>query len=238
MSVRANINPLSWDSEFFSFPIAKLTEINGPGTPSLMSDDFNDYQLVQAKIPASDYFVLSGLQALGFQLVDGEIDLEIAVPLKNIEQHSRLEVATKKDIPYLKNLAGHAFELSRFRAPWFNTSDNGRFYGEWAEKAVLGTFDDCCLIIKDSMQVIKGFVTLKQSGDGSFRVGLLAVSPDYRKQGVGDALVNGALAYCRNQDAGSLHIATQTGNIAALRLYIKYGATIASSSYWLYRSTK
>lgn len=238
MSVRANINSLSWDSKFFSIPIAKLTEINEPGSPSLMSDDFKDYQLIQAKIPASDYSSLSDLQALGFQIIDGEIDLEITVSLQDIEQHNCLEVATKRDIPYLKNLAGHAFQLSRFRAPWFDESDNCRFYSEWAEKAVLGTFDDCCLVFKDNIQVIKGFVTLKQLGDGSLRVGLLAVSPSYRKQGVGDALVNGALTHCRNRGADSLRIATQTGNIAALRLYIKYGATIASSSYWLYRSTK
>lgn len=238
MFVRANIEKLIWDSEFFAIPVARLTDINEPGAPLLINDSFTDYKLIQAKIPADDYVALNGLQNTGFQIADGEIDFEIKIDSASETDKHSLVLATKADIPQLRELAANAFRLSRFRSPWFREQDNRRFYALWAEKSVFGTYDDFCLTIKDEQQVIKGFVTLRRLNDSEMRVGLLCVNSDYRKQGIGEALVNNAISWCRKHQAGCLRIATQTGNTAALRLYIKCGATVAGSSYWLYRSTQ
>jgi dTDP-4-amino-4,6-dideoxy-D-galactose acyltransferase len=237
MSVLANIDALLWDSAFFNRSIAKLTDIHQSASPSLTDDALNSYQLVQAKIAANDYLSLIQLQEFGFQIVDGEIDLEITVNNCEIVHSACLPIATETDIAPLRTLAENSFSLSRFRAPWFSERDNQRFYAEWAEKAVLGTFDDLCLIMRDdTVDAIKGFVTLKRLNDAEMRVGLLAVNPDYRKSGVGEALIAAAKNRVKQDGLSCLRVATQTGNVAALRLYIKCGATIASASYWLYRS--
>lgn len=44
-----------------------------------------------------------------------------------------------------------------------------------------------------------------------------------------------AIAECRQQGMQRLRVATQVGNIAALRLYQRQGAVIESTAYWLYR---
>ncbi len=82
-----------------------------------------------------------------------------------------------------------------------------------------------------------GMVTLRDIFADEVRIGLLAVDPAFGGRGIGRLLFNAALAWCREHRKQRLRVATQTGNIAALRLYIACGATIDSAAYWLYRTT-
>ncbi|MGL6149220.1 MAG: dTDP-4-amino-4,6-dideoxy-D-galactose acyltransferase, partial [Plesiomonas sp.] len=41
--------------------------------------------------------------------------------------------------------------------------------------------------------------------------------------------------WCLARGIHTLRIATQVGNLAALRLYIRSGATIVDTAYWFYR---
>ncbi|MDN8901975.1 hypothetical protein Q0O39_13815, partial [Staphylococcus aureus] len=78
-------------------------------------------------------------------MVEGEVDLvlnvgtECASSINMSPQRIRLAVPT--DIPALRAAAARVFTASRFRAPWYDVQDSGRFYAAWIEKAVLGTFD-------------------------------------------------------------------------------------------------
>ncbi|VFS68504.1 TDP-fucosamine acetyltransferase [Kluyvera cryocrescens] len=74
-----------------------------------------------------------------FQLVEGEIDL--ALPVTSVAR-TQAQVAVESDIPELRQLAAQAFALSRFRAPWYAPDASGRFYAQWIENAVKGTFDN------------------------------------------------------------------------------------------------
>ncbi|MEG1691292.1 MAG: dTDP-4-amino-4,6-dideoxy-D-galactose acyltransferase, partial [Hafnia sp.] len=131
--------------------------------------------------------------------------------------------------------AAQAFALSRFRAPWYQAGDSARFYAEWVEKAVLGTFDHQCLLVLNTQMKPAGFVTLRALANGEARIGLLAVAPEAAGLGIGKQLMQLAQNWCRDNNLSCLHVATQTGNIPALRLYIRSGAVIESSAYWLYR---
>lgn len=235
MSVRANIEPLIWDSNFFKISIAKLVELNGDNAVSLKGDVLDSYQLVQAKIDSNQHEHLLFLQELGFFVVDSEVDLRIDVPEIVPTNLICLDLATESALPALKKIASDAFSISRYREPWFSREDNARLYSEWVEKAVFGRFDDLCLIIRDAPDQIKGFVTLKEVDDKQMRIGLLAVNPDYYQQGVGRQLMQGALSWCSEHNKQTLWVATQVANLPALHLYIRSGATIASTSYWLYR---
>ncbi|MGQ7190443.1 dTDP-4-amino-4,6-dideoxy-D-galactose acyltransferase, partial [Escherichia sp. HC-CC] len=93
---------------------------------------------VQAKIAASNTGELDALQQLGFSLVEGEVDL--ALPVNNVSDSGAV-VAQETDIPALRQLASAAFAQSRFRAPWYAPDASRRFYAQWIENAVRGTFD-------------------------------------------------------------------------------------------------
>lgn len=241
MPVHASIEPLVWESEFFQRHSAKL--IFSDSAPQLNPAELDAYTLTQAKVPTHRLDLIDSLGQLGFKLVEGEVDLSLAVAI-NTEigmenatsaADSELRVATAADIPLLRRVAASAFALSRFRAPWYDPQDSGRFYALWAEKAVLGTFDHQCLLVMDSLGQPAGFVTLRDLHDGSARIGLLAVFPDAQGKGIGSSLMSAAKQWCHGHGLQRLRVATQMSNIAALRLYIRSGASIESTAYWLCR---
>ncbi|WP_145577505.1 dTDP-4-amino-4,6-dideoxy-D-galactose acyltransferase [Yersinia mollaretii] len=241
MPVHASIEPLAWESEFFQRHSAKL--IFSDSAPQLDPAELAAYTLTQAKVPTHRLDLIDSLGQLGFKLVEGEVDLSLAVAI-NTEigtenatsaADNELRVATVADIPLLRRVAASAFALSRFRAPWYDPQDSGRFYALWAEKAVLGTFDHQCLLVMDALGQPAGFVTLRDLHDGSARIGLLAVFPDAQGKGIGSSLMSAAKQWCHGHGLQRLRVATQMSNIAALRLYIRSGASIESTAYWLCR---
>ncbi|MDN0089119.1 dTDP-4-amino-4,6-dideoxy-D-galactose acyltransferase [Yersinia nurmii] len=250
MLVRANIEPLNWESEFFQRHSAKLNLSDS--APLLNPAELGAYALVQAKIPAHRLDWVDALNPLGFRLVESEIDLSLPIGTEtaSVVDHSgtatssafpdmlaagSVRIATELDIPQLRSAAASAFALSRFRAPWYEPQDSGRFYALWAEKAVLGTFDHQCLLVVDSHNQAIGFVTLRSLQDGSARIGLLAAFPGAAGQGIGTKLMSAAKQWCQHHGLQRLHVATQMSNVAALRLYIRSGASIESTAYWLCR---
>lgn len=224
MPVRASIEPLTWETQFFGLSSAVVRFRDD--APALTAADFTPWQRVQAKIPAGRADWLDALQKLGFQLVEGEVDLTLAVT-----QHctTAAEVATEQDIPALRQMAALAFAQSRFRAPWYAPDDSGRFYAQWIENAVKGTFDHQCLVFRADSGEIQAFVSLRQLNDREARIGLLA------GRGMGDTLMQAALSWAAQRQLSTLRVATQLGNTAALKRYIASGGNIDATAYWLYR---
>ncbi|STT83061.1 lipopolysaccharide biosynthesis protein RffC [Klebsiella pneumoniae] len=74
---------------------------------------------------------LDALQRLGFQLVEGEVDLALPV---GSPADAGADVAVEADIAPLREQAAQAFAMSRFRAPWYAADASGRFYAQWIEK--------------------------------------------------------------------------------------------------------
>ncbi|GKX57290.1 TDP-fucosamine acetyltransferase [Leminorella grimontii] len=236
MSVFANIDELAWESEFFSLSSAKLNFSSE--APLLEAASLSRYQRVQAKVPAERSDIIDGLNTLGFRLVEGEVDFSLTlddVLIAESDSRYSCRLAVEEDIPALRDAASAAFSQSRFRTPWYQEGDSGRFYALWAEKAVLGTFDRCCLIVEDEAGQPLGFVTLRELDEQQARIGLLAAWPGRGRRGAGLALMNAAKRWCVQKELKTLYVATQMGNIAALRLYIRSGASIHSTAYWLYR---
>lgn len=237
MRVHASIEPLLWESDFFQLCSAKLNFASE--APLLSLAALEPFALVQAKIPAQRLDLADALAAGGFRLVEGEVDLSLTIGTKNAKAEnangSSLRVATAADIAALRAAAGQAFSLSRFRAPWYRSGDSSRFYSLWVEKAVLGTFDHQCLLTQDALGQPSGFVTLRDLGAGEARIGLLAVWSGAAGKGIGQQLMAAAAQWCQQRGIVRLRVATQIGNVAALRLYIRSGASIESTAYWLYR---
>lgn len=241
MCVHASIEPLAWESEYFHLRTAKLAF--STAAPLLTTADFQPFDIVQAKIPANRVALADDLANLGFFLVEGEIDLSLSIEKDQLGTEtansqaivSSSRIALNEDIPWLRAQAAQAFALSRFRSPWYQIGDSARFYAEWVEKAVLGTFDHQCLLALNAQMKPAGFVTLRALDNGEARIGLLAVAPEAGGQGVGKQLMLLAQNWCRDKNLSRLHVATQIGNIPALRLYIRSGAVVESTAYWLYR---
>ncbi|WP_034948595.1 dTDP-4-amino-4,6-dideoxy-D-galactose acyltransferase [Erwinia oleae] len=230
MSVRATIKPLIWESEFFSRQ-SGLIDLTGdaPLTEAML----HGYDVVQAKVLSQQTAELDALGELGFRLVEGEADFVLSVDAASRPEGIR--IARAEHIPALRQAASEAFAWSRFRAPWYQPGDSGRFYAQWIENAVLGAFDDQCLLAADENGAMQGFISLRELPDGSGRVGLLATLPEAQGLGVGYRMMAAAADWCRVRRLSRLHVATQLSNLAALRLYQRCGGVIERTAWWLYR---
>ncbi|RRO10073.1 dTDP-4-amino-4,6-dideoxy-D-galactose acyltransferase [Pectobacterium aquaticum] len=232
--IRATVEPLAWESEFFQMNSGKLNF--SPSAPALTLDALNALTLTQAKIAADNLVLADALADLGFRLVEGEVDLSLSLERERVVTLlPRWREATLDDIPALRDAASRVFALSRFRSPWYQLQDSGRFYAQWIENAVRGTFDHCCLLAEDAAGNLQGWVTLRRMDDTDARIGLLGVWPGVTVRGIGSQLMVLAEMWCRQQGLVRLRVATQVSNVAALRLYLRRGAMIESTAYWLYR---
>ncbi|MFT4273297.1 MAG: dTDP-4-amino-4,6-dideoxy-D-galactose acyltransferase [Pantoea sp.] len=230
MSIRVSINPLPWESGFFSLNTARL-EIDGD-TP-LAHALQQPCGLWQIKVAAERNDVIDAISQHGFQLVEGEADL--AINIKRTERQTGVRIAREAQIPALRAAAGVAFRLSRFRTPWFKADDSSRFYAQWIENAVRGTFDNQCLIACDEQGELQGFVSIREQ-DGDARIGLLAVLPEAQGKGIGQRLLLSAADWGRVRQLNRLRVATQLSNLTAMRLYLRSGARLESTAYWFYRN--
>ena len=99
-----------WENRFFAVnsAIVRFDE----HAPRLTPEALAGWSRVQAKIAASDTVRLDALQRLGFQLVEGEVDLALPV---GSPADAGADVAVEADIALLQ--AAQAFAMSRFRAP-------------------------------------------------------------------------------------------------------------------------
>ncbi len=221
--LRARLDALAWENQFFGVNSAIVRFADD--APGLTEEQLAAYGRVQAKIPAHRTDLLDALQQLGFRLVEGEVDLTLSVGTENA---AATVAAQDADIPVLREMAARVFTQSRFRAPWYQPADSGRFYAQWIENAVLGAFDHQCLLLKKGDE-IQGFVSLRQLNEREARIGLLA------GRGAGEQLMHAARLWCQQRGLATLRVATQISNTAALRRYIQSGATIDSTAFWLYR---
>lgn len=219
-----------WESTFFGRKIGRILLKNVPNRPLAIAH-FDGFDLVQAKIPASDTALLHYLQQQQFHFIEGE--LQLSLPL-SAPYYSTLVVATQADLAELCCLFGTAFPHSRFRPPYFSAVENQRFYSQWIANAVQGIFDDLCFVERQNGQ-IAGAVSLRLV-EHQAQIGLLAVAKGWQGKGVGQRLLNGAIGWAKQQGATSLTVRTQSANLPAIRLYQRFGATVQDLHYWLYRN--
>ncbi|MCU5772209.1 dTDP-4-amino-4,6-dideoxy-D-galactose acyltransferase [Erwiniaceae bacterium BAC15a-03b] len=230
MPVFATIKPLEWENNFFGINSA-LLDFSAP--QPLTEAQLAGCGLLQAKLGSHQTTEIDALSAIGFRLVEGEADLLIAI--NATQRQSGIRIARAEHIPPLRAVASEVFANSRFRAPWYQPGDSGRFYAQWIENAVRGTFDHQCLLAVDEAGAMEGFVSLRELGNGEARIGLLASLPGSRGKGVGQRLMQAAADWCQARRIPQLRVATQLSNLAAMRLYLSRGATLESTAYWLYR---
>lgn len=234
-----------WESDFFGIEIGRLyfsaPLSNQPQTTYLGScileedrrEILNRFDLIQAKVVAEQPDNIRQLQQLGFQFVEGELDFCLPLSAKQQTEHL-ITVASAADIAELKRIFGNVFKFSRFCKPWFSDQQNRDFYCTWIHKAVLGAFDDVCLLQRDVTGRIQGMVSIRAIDKTQARVGLLAVAKYAQGRGMAKQLLQSAVNWCLQQQYTQLWVATQSSNQAAINVYQQQGQ-IAQISYWFYR---
>lgn len=231
----------AWESAFFGREIYRLNFSEQVTENSALPTN----GLVQAKVPTADVAQCNKLQQLGFALVESEVTF--ALPRHKMKlvhttfdalialQARHIRRATVQDIATLQAQFGGAFQASRFAEPYFTVAENQRFYRQWIENAVNGTFDHLCWVEEERANgTIHGFISLRREENHAV-VGLLAVAENSRRQGVAGRLLEQAQTWANAEKVGNLRISTQLRNTAAINCYLAQGAQLCESHYWFYK---
>ena len=213
-----------WDSDFFSRHIG---DVNW----SSSSNECLPLDLITTKVSSRDEDKIGLLNQAGFVFCEGEA--LFVKQLLNVKHLIEVERLGKDDLPAVQNLTDGLYLSSRFKSPWFTEEEKDSFYREWFKKAVLGQFDDLCMIKRVDGN-IAGFVTVRVDNDDA-SIGLIGVLPEYQALGLGRALIHCAESYAVEKGCKNLSVATQLSNLKAMNLYMKSGYFLQQTAYWFYK---
>jgi dTDP-4-amino-4,6-dideoxy-D-galactose acyltransferase len=226
---------LDWDSEFFGLRIGRVAGDRTDEPALAAATAWADERSLDCVYLLADCTDAAGLRAAssrGFRPVDVRLDFGRPVgddrPAAGGLRHAR-----EADLATLAPLARGAFAYSRFAA-------DGRFPAErcetlfeiWLTDSVRGRLADFVLV-DDGLE---GFVCCTVDADQRLgRIELIAVVPDRRGDGLGGALVDGALDELARRGAGQVRVATQAASVPAQRLYQRAGFRTLQAAVWLHR---
>ena len=162
------------------------------------------------------------------RVVDIGVDLVVRLPGPRGASAVGLSVrpAAQKDRVALQEIAGRAFDLSRFAAdPFFSGEDVAAFYRQWIGNLCDGLAAE--VLVAEADDEVAGFVSCSLESKASGRIPLIATSDAHRRQGVGRALVDASLGWFAAAGLREVFVKTQLANYSALGLYQSCGFRVA-----------
>ena len=186
------------------------------------------------KCSADDELSRQIAEANGYRLVD------LPVLLRRdgggvMSKRSRLRGATADDVPRLRQIASRAFLNSRFYSdPNFPSQRCDDLYALWVERSVVDWPDR--VLVADVDGSPGGFISVTADQAGYSRFSLMAVASEHRRQGLGDALVVGAIAEVGTAGSGIV-LTAQTDNWTALAFFARHGFEAVRRDAWYHRWT-
>lgn len=236
-STDAHCDTLTWDSNFFGLSIARAR-------PSRLDVDSCCAMLEWCGAQHIDclYFLADSddvathtvLEDAQFQRVDERVVFERDVVSDAAGILSDTRPAYPADIPVLRAIAGTSHRDSRFYAdPHFDRRRCDELYRVWIENSCRGQADH--VIVAESNGSPAGYLTLHLTGAGTGLIGLLGVDAAHRRQGVGQRLLHGGLAWLASQSVSRVSVVTQARNTASLGLYRHSGFRLVTVALWYHR---
>lgn len=164
----------------------------------------------------------------GLRLVDVAVDHSTAVGPRRalVALGPSLRPVRDEDLDALRCIAEDSFKHSRFASdPFFTREQTAGFHRQWVSNLCDGLAD--IVIVAEASGEVAGFTSCVRQADGTGRIPLIATSEDFRRQGVGRALIDASLEWFAAASITTAYVKTQVANYAALALYRAAGFTVA-----------
>ncbi len=249
--------PLTWDSEVFGFPAARLhfllASVAGREGQSVQEalceallDDARHAGIrhLTARVDAGDLETIQVLEAGGFRLLDGL--QTFSLPLRSAPRRDREGAVIRgfqpSDLAPVCAIARSAYALDRFHADTaLGPGVADRLHETWVRNSCLGQAADH-VVIAETGGAVAGFVTCKLDREAAAVLGgplgsivLVATAAAARGRGLARAATGGALDWFQGQGAAVVEVGTQLRNIPAGRLYESCGFRLRGVSLTLRR---
>ncbi len=218
---------LDWDSQFFGFPVAKISTIT-----ELDSMRQQGARLVYWSTPDPASQALAA--AAGGRLVDKKVTYQMHLGTISAEQlqfgpvTEYLETAANSDLIDLSIQAGL---FSRFRVdPKMDPAKFQELYTLWMKKSCNHELAKAVLVIREQVRCVAVVTVGEKNGHGD--IGLVAVDASQRGKGYGQALIRAAQTWFVQHGYATSQVVTQGENVAACKLYEKCGYQAVSLEYY------
>jgi dTDP-4-amino-4,6-dideoxygalactose transaminase len=227
------VEALSWDTDFFGFPVGRIT-IN----------DADVAKLAQEAIARSESFRLLYCFADTAGLARGEVSEALPSALWVDGKQTYVKRIAQRELPNpaehgiypadayseaLYTLALQSGEYSRFRTdPNLDRRHFERLYGAWMEASVSRTIAQEVFVHHDAAGNPDGVITLGEKS-GRMDIGLVAVDTAARGKGIAGKLLEAAEWYALAHGFTEMQVVTQEANTPACRLYEKAGYQLEKS---------
>ena len=98
------------------------------------------------------------------------------------------------------------------------------FSDPWSEKSIVSELDNplSCWLVAVSGEQVVGYVGSQTVLDGSDMMNI-AVSPDFRRKGIAESLIEALISLLRDRKSRCLILEVRASNVPAITLYEKLG---------------
>lgn len=241
--------PLAWDTDVLGVPVGRCTSpvwwgggdveaaLAAVTAAAARRADQAGIELLVLRSDARDSNLPRLLAGEGFWLADTLVTYS-ADPDPAVEAEG-VEPARPDDLPALRTLA-LAFRNGRFHVdPGIGRERAERLYVRWVENSLAGRAD-AFLVVRGADGQPIGFMILRVApahGETPPHgiMELMAVSPRAQGQRVGHRLVAASLRWFAQAGIPSIDVGTQIDNVAAVRIYQRFGFRLAAFSHTFHR---
>lgn len=227
---------LPWDSEFFGFPIGR---ISGQGTAdtvasALAQADGEGIRCLYYLVAADDVATLHDALHLGFKPYDIRLEFERELgPADAREADTLVREAEPADEPVLSQLAAETITATRFAVDAHFPQDRiPLLYAEWVRRGLTsGPARHVLLAEPAAGFLVCGLATEALVGS----IELVGVASRFARRGIGRGLLHAAHTIMLESGCARARVVTQGRNIAAQRLYQSFGYKTRTVGWWLHR---
>lgn len=220
--------PDSWLTGCLGCPAYHLTV-----SPTLQHEDLPaGPAFVDAKVGVDSIIELQRLEAMGFRLVDTNVELtRDAAPLDL--PTGRCRFATPDDEIAVRAIAARTISQSRFHLdPNISNATACHLKSAWAGNFFSGQRGEWMVVAEDKGEV-GGFLQLLRRADNCIVIDLMAVAKERQGQGLATAMISYASQACLGRPTNMI-VGTQMANLSSLALYNRLGFAISGATYVLH----
>jgi dTDP-4-amino-4,6-dideoxy-D-galactose acyltransferase len=233
---------LSWDTNFFQFPIGRVEADAMDDARALEIEEWTRthpvrclYFLARADQPET----VRAAEKHGFRLMDIRVTLErkLNTPVESPTTKAPYDfrAAAAEDVPKLQAIAATAHTDTRFfKDGIFPREKTEALYAQWIQRECQGEAQQVIVATQEQSPI--GYVSCHlAAGQGEGSIGLLAAAEKHQRRGIGHGLIVAGLHWFQSKGAACVSVVTQGGNASKVRIYERCGFVTRQVQLWYHK---
>lgn len=232
---------LEWDTAFFGIRVGRVKahRLTAECVAEILDwCQQEEIRCLYFLADADDPQTVRLAEGAGFQFVDIRMtfsrDLRDLGAMSPAPRGAVIRLVRPEDVPVLCAVAARSHTTTRFASDGrFSVEQVASLYRTWIQRSCDG-YADVVLVAEQAGQPV-GYLTSHLDQGLAGRIGLLGVQPEVQGTGIGRELLQAGLSWFKGRGAERVSVVTQGRNVAAQRLYQRYGFLIDGVQLWYHR---